>query len=222
MIKIDSYDKKNQKLTIITDMRTSLANAIRRSVLEIPVMAIDEVEIIKNDSALYDEILAHRLGSIPIKTEKGNKEVKFRLKEIGPKMIYSTDIKPSIGSSFKIPIVLLDKDQNIEVICDALMGKGIEHVKFSPGLAYFKHDVDDKILDYITINNEGKVSYDEEELINSKDLSQDLINEIKALKGIEDLRFIIESWGQFDVKEIFIKAIDTLEENLEELEKAVK
>ena len=70
MIKTKNLDKEKQKLSFVTDMSTSLANAIRRSVLEIPVMAIDEVEIVKNDSALYDEIIAHRIGLIPIKTEK--------------------------------------------------------------------------------------------------------------------------------------------------------
>ena len=68
MIKTINYDK--QKINFTTDMQINLANAIRRSVLEIPVMAIDEVEIIKNDSALYDENIAHRIGLIPIKTEK--------------------------------------------------------------------------------------------------------------------------------------------------------
>ena len=58
----------------MTDMPVSLANAIRRSVLEIPIMAIDNVEISKNDSALYDEIIAHRLGLIPIKTSKTIKQ----------------------------------------------------------------------------------------------------------------------------------------------------
>ena len=51
MIKLKNYDKKQGKISFITDMSISLANAIRRSVLEIPIMAIDEVEIIKNDSA---------------------------------------------------------------------------------------------------------------------------------------------------------------------------
>ena len=53
MIKIKNYNKEEQKISFITDMSISLANAIRRSVLEIPIMAIDGVDISKNDSALY-------------------------------------------------------------------------------------------------------------------------------------------------------------------------
>ena len=70
MIKLKNYDKKQGKISFLTDMNISLANAIRRGVLEIPTMAIDEIEIVQNDSALYDEILANRIGLIPIKTSK--------------------------------------------------------------------------------------------------------------------------------------------------------
>src|SRR3989344_6186151 len=103
MIKIKDYDKKKEKLIFISDMSLSLANAIRRSVLEIPIIAIDEVDIIKNDSALYDEIIAHRIGLIPIKTDKSSKEIKFKLKGTGPKIIYSSDLQPSIETDYKIP-----------------------------------------------------------------------------------------------------------------------
>ena len=115
MIKIKNYDEKEQKLSFITDMSECLANAIRRSSLEIPVMAIDEVEIIKNDSALYDEIITHRLGLIPIKTIRTVKETKFKLKAVGPKTVYSTDIKPDIGTDYKLPITILDEEQELEI-----------------------------------------------------------------------------------------------------------
>lgn len=220
MIKIKNYDKEKQKINFITDMSVSLANAIRRSVLEIPIMAIDEVEIVKNDSALYDEILAHRIGLIPIKT--GNtKEIKFKLVESGPKMVVSGDIKPSTESENKLPIVLLDKDQEIEIVCNAKLGKGIEHIKYSPGLIYYKHNLNNEILDFVNVNDDGEINYDEEEMINKK-LSESQIKNVKSAKNVEELEFNIESWGQIEAKEIFFKSIDALNDNLKELDKFIK
>ena len=40
--------KSNEKIVFTVEMNTTLANAIRRSVNEIPILAIDEVEISKN------------------------------------------------------------------------------------------------------------------------------------------------------------------------------
>ncbi len=221
MIKIQETSKDKLKLSFITDMSTNLANAIRRSALEIPIMAIDEIDIVKNDSALYDEMLAHRIGLVPIKTEKGVKETKFKLVETGPKTVYSTDIKPSIGLDYKIPLVILDKEQEVEMVCEARLGKGIDHIKYSPGLAYFKHNIDPEILDFVYIDEEGKVSYDEEEM-DVKKLKEEDKNRIKKLKEVNEIIFSIESWGQISPKEIFLRAIEALDENLEELDKEVK
>ena len=222
MIKITNQDKKTNKLTLVTDMSTTLANAIRRSVLEIPTMAIDDVEISKNDSALYDEIIAHRLGLIPIKTEKGAKEETFKLSVTGPKMVYATDLKPSVGTDLAIPIVILDKEQEVEIVCNARLGKGVDHIKYSPGLAYYKHNVDMDVLDFIIIDDEGKVTYNEEELKNNRAVTEDILKKIKGMKEVKELEFTIEGWGQLDVKDIFVKAVETLQDNLEMLEKAVK
>lgn len=71
---------KNLKINIIQEERdqrelefdiigchTSLANAFRRILLsEIPSMAIEKVYIINNTSLLQDEVLAQRLGLIPL------------------------------------------------------------------------------------------------------------------------------------------------------------
>ena len=221
MIKIIKQEDKEGKLTFTTDMSTTVANAIRRSVLEIPVMAIDEVEIVKNDSALYDETIAHRLGLVPIKTEKGEKEVKFKLKEVGPKTVYATDMTPSTETGYKLPIVLLDSEQELEVVCEARVGKGVDHIKYSPGLVYFRHNVDSDIIDFVIVNGEGKVTFDEEELKDKK-VSEEQISRIKKLKNVDELEFTIESWGQLKPKDIFLRAIEALDKNLEEFSKEIK
>jgi len=214
-----SIKKSKEKIIFSIIMNQSLANAIRRSVNEIPTPAIETVEIHKNDSALYDEIIAHRIGLIPIKTDKIVKESKFKLKEIGPKIVYSTEIQPSIGTDYELPIVILGEGQEIQMNLNANVGQGIEHIKYSPGLIYFKHNLDPSIIDFVEVDENGKVSYDEEGL---KELPEEQVSKIKNAGDIKELMFNVESWGQIEVKEIFLRAIEALDKNLDELNKSVK
>jgi len=222
MIKTQEYNKEKGKIIFSTDMGIGLANAIRRSVLEIPILAIDEVEIIKNDSALFDEIVAHRMGLIPIKTEKNSpKQIEFKLKVKGPKIVSSQDLVPSVGTEYELPITLLGEEQEIEANAYASFGKGIDHIKYSPGLMYYKNNLDESLLDLVTVDVEGNITYDEEEL-ESKRFSKEQISELKNLKNVNELVVYIESWGQMDCRDIFAKAVEALDENLTELAKAIK
>jgi len=48
-----------------------LVNSIRRTILsEVPVMAIEWVYVTRNDSALFNEMLSHKLGLLVIKSDK--------------------------------------------------------------------------------------------------------------------------------------------------------
>jgi DNA-directed RNA polymerase subunit D len=58
---------------VLDGASVELANAIRRLILsEVPTMAITEVLFVENDSVLYDEYIAHRLGLIPLTTDLKN------------------------------------------------------------------------------------------------------------------------------------------------------
>ncbi|MEK6809811.1 MAG: hypothetical protein AABY40_03995 [Nanoarchaeota archaeon] len=64
--------KKEKEKIIFTlnGINPAIANAVRRYVLEqVPTLAIEEVELSRNDSALYDEMIALRLGLVPLTTD---------------------------------------------------------------------------------------------------------------------------------------------------------
>ncbi|MCH8022431.1 MAG: hypothetical protein IH932_01620, partial [Thaumarchaeota archaeon] len=69
--KMEILQKNNTTLRVLmkgTDR--SYASAIRRiAISEVPVMAIDDVIIVDNTSVVYDELIAHRLGLIPLTTD---------------------------------------------------------------------------------------------------------------------------------------------------------
>lgn len=148
-------EKSKEKLKFAEEFNETLANALRRSSLEIPVLAVDEVEFYKNDSVLYDEVLALRLGLIPLETPKtmtfrekcsckgkgcAKCEAKLKIQAKGPCIVYSKDLKGKIKPVYDdIPIVKLTEGQELELVASARLGRGIEHSKFSPGLVYYRN-----------------------------------------------------------------------------------
>src|SRR3989344_679452 len=110
-IQLLSYDKKNEKASFIISKTTAAyMNALRRYCTErVPTLAIEDVEFRENSSVLYDEIIAHRLGLIPLRTDlksyslretckcKGEGcarcTVQLTLEGKGPGTVYASDMK---------------------------------------------------------------------------------------------------------------------------------
>lgn len=142
----------------IDGVDTSFVNALRRaSMTEVPKLAIEYVRIVTNTSRMYDEMLAHRLGLIPLRSNEkivGNLlmpeecdcdkycakcSVSFTLKKQGPCVVYSGDLVPSdpeIKPVYEnIPIIKLEEDEKIELEAIAQLGLGKKHAKWRPTTA---------------------------------------------------------------------------------------
>ena len=242
------YKKTPEKLSFSVEIEESLANAIRRSVQEIPTLAVDEVEIIQNDSVIYDEVLAHRIGLIPLKMDgtmheknkKGKKdegmlfEAKLKLSKKGPCTIYSGDLSGGTEVVYKnMPLTLLRKNQEIELVATAVLGKGIEHVKYSPGILFYREfyeaspkkgkNINKEFLEefsntIITPDTEGEeLEFEMYKLQNGKTIGEaysEFKEDITVNKGT-GLMFFIESFGQMEAEEILKNAVEALKKNLD-------
>ena len=157
-VKIEVLEKNETNLRImVKDADVTLMNALRRIALaEVPSMAIDEVVMIENSSILQDEIVSHRLGLTPLKTdldtynlpedcecksEFGCPQCRVTLtldveaKE-GTRTVYSGELiseNPDIMPvSDKIPLLKLAKGQKLKLEAYARLGKGKNHAKWQP------------------------------------------------------------------------------------------
>ncbi|NCN86458.1 DNA-directed RNA polymerase subunit D [archaeon] len=228
--------KSDEKLVFTAQVTESLANSIRRSVGLIPVMAIDELEIAKNDSALYDETLAHRVGLVPLKMSKDIKEdtvLKLKLNKKGPGYVYSKDLNGDCDVVYsEIPLTLLKEGQEVKITAITKVGYGKDHAKFAPGLLVYRNaceitlpkkhkEIISKTFPENTIKEKG------ENIIIKDDKEKSLIDFCEGLckkdddncevKDTSELVFTIESFGQISASEIFKQAIEGLKKELKSL-----
>jgi DNA-directed RNA polymerase subunit D len=160
IVLLEKNKEKNTLSFILKGADYIIANMIRRYIMEnLPVMAVEDVEIRKNNSVLYDGMIAHRLGLIVLKTDLKSYELiekckckgkgcarctlKLTLKASGPGYVYASEIKskdPKIKPAYpKTPIVKLLKGQDIELEATAILGKGKTHTKWSPAHVFYKY-----------------------------------------------------------------------------------
>lgn len=158
MVEIQILEKTDQFMRfIVSGVNVPFVNALRRIMLtEVPTMAIDEIVILENSSILNDEILAHRVGLVPIKTDLDTYTLPEECKcesEFGCNLcranltldceatdkiitVYSEDMTPENPEiapvSSKIPLVKLAPEQKVKFEAYARLGKGKKHAKWQP------------------------------------------------------------------------------------------
>ena len=148
---------------ILKNSSPAMANALRRTLLsDIPKMAIDKVEfhlgpIMYDDkeyesvTPLFDEIIAHRLGMVPVPTDLNlfcpqsecvcggegcpNCTIMYSLNKIGPCTVLPGDLEPLGNPDLRvkdefIPIVELTDGQAVLIYATAVMGTAKKHVKW--------------------------------------------------------------------------------------------
>lgn len=229
-----------------------MANTIRRAVMElVPTMAIETVEIEQNTSIMYDEMLAHRLGLVPLTTdlksyktiaetdgvEDNRSSLKLSLKAKGPCTVYAKELKskdPKVKPAYPdMPIVVLLKGQELELVATAILDTGKAHTKFRPANVWYNYQVKN-----VTVNNghaqlaEFKDKYPKQVFSKDGKIDKKLIEEKElydAVAGINpeivnveydetNIVFEIESFGQLNPKEIIQTALAKLQERFEEFE----
>ena len=157
-MKIEVLEKDETNIRIaVRDADVPLMNALRRiGLAEVPAMAIDEVVMIENSSILQDEMIAHRLGLVPLKTDLDNYNLpedcecksEFGCGQCrvtltlnaesneGTRAVYSGELvseNPSVVPvSEKIPVIKLAKGQKLKLEAYARLGKGKAHAKWQP------------------------------------------------------------------------------------------
>jgi len=163
-MEIEVLEMAERKISfILKDSTPAMANALRRTILsDIPKMAIDKVEFhlgpimvdgkeYESITPLFDEIIAHRLGMVPVPTDLqlfGYQDkcvcggegcpsctIMYSLNKIGPCTVLSGDMIPLGNPDLKvkdefIPIVELADGQAVLIYTIATMGTAKAHVKW--------------------------------------------------------------------------------------------
>ncbi|AWX31889.1 MAG: DNA-directed RNA polymerase subunit D [Methanosphaera sp.] len=219
---IEIVEKDNEKAVFIIDgVDDTFINTIRRICLvEIPTLAIEDVNIFKNDAKMFDEVLAHRLGLIPLTTdlesyvmpsecdcESGcsSCKVSFLLKEKGPKIVYSKDLKsddPAVQPVYDtIPIVKLQENEEVELEAIAELGLGSEHAKWQAtttcGYRYYpKIEIDNEkcndLESYVEECPRGVLQVEDDELVAKNEFNCSTCRTCQRLSEKDDNAIVVD------------------------------
>ncbi len=157
-IEVIKTKDKNRLNFIIRGSNDTFVNALRRTIIsEVPTLAVEDIILVENTSPVLDEIVAHRLGLIPLTTPPDEFTVASECENCGGEgchvcsvsltldveandedvtSVYSKDLISNdskiVPVADKIQVAKLGPGQKITLEAIAMMGRGKEHAKWSP------------------------------------------------------------------------------------------
>lgn len=188
---------------VLRNSTPAMANALRRTMLnDIPKMAIDKVEFhlgpidvdgreFESITPLFDEIIAHRLGMVPVPTDYSlfnfkencacggegcpSCEIMYSLNKHGPCTVLSGDLEPLGSPDLKvkdedIPIVELADGQSVLIYAHATMGTANKHVKW-------------QVANGVGYKYEPKIEIDQSKLDSAEDIAAACPKKVFEVEG---------------------------------------
>ncbi|MFA6048659.1 MAG: DNA-directed RNA polymerase subunit D [Candidatus Micrarchaeia archaeon] len=147
-MQFEKVEKKGSRLVLrIKGATVAQANAMRRAVVSsLSSFAIDEVDVYENNSPLFNEYIANRLGLVPLTWEEGvadDAKISLTVDAEGPRTVYSKDLQSTdekIAPFLQnIPIISLSEGQRFRAEAIAAKGTARQHAKYQCALASYSY-----------------------------------------------------------------------------------
>jgi hypothetical protein len=114
----------------------AFANMLRRALTDVPVPATTRVTVRRNTSAFPNEVLAHRIGMLPLKSLFAAHR-HATLKEKGPKVVRGSDVRAEDVevASPEALVVCLAEGEELDMDLHVELGTGKDHARHSASVA---------------------------------------------------------------------------------------
>ncbi|MGM0605541.1 MAG: DNA-directed RNA polymerase subunit D [Halobacteriota archaeon] len=228
---------------LVRGLTPAFANGIRRAMIaDVPTLSIDTVRFVENSSVMFDEMIALRLGLVPLTTPLSDYEigdtVTVALDVEGPATAYSGDIVSSDDlvepADDNIPIIKLNAGQRLEFEAEAVLDRGKEHAKHQGGVAVgYRHlqrvevvgdlgEFDDEEPQILR----GVIETEDGELVPTSEFDHDLTKRYPGKElAVTDVPgafvFHVETDGSLSVAELVDRAAESIGDRADELKQAV-
>ncbi|MFB6180598.1 MAG: hypothetical protein ABEJ93_01850 [Candidatus Nanohalobium sp.] len=168
----------------LEDANPAVANTLRRAMIsKVPTLSIKEVYINQNESGLFDEVLANRIGQIPFTIPENvdeEDEVHIAVKQEGPTTVHASDIKADNEEAEPVnpDTVLVDLKEGQELTLEgiATLKTGQDHAKHQGGTVGYEKTGEGEFKFRI----ESTSGYTNQELL--QEATQQVLKDIESFK----------------------------------------